>query len=80
MKCHYTHDYNGNRFLLPGCMGTAAFGIHACTCRNKYSSFKQFEKQEYNISIKDKDNQIKDLENEVFRLKRLLRGIIKNKL
>lgn len=33
MKCHYTYDEEGNKILIPGCMGTAAMGIEHCTCR-----------------------------------------------
>lgn len=33
MKCHYSHDDEGNKFWFPGCMGGAVYGPRGCTCR-----------------------------------------------
>ena len=35
MKCHYTYTENGEKVLIPGCIGTAAMGIEHCTCLNR---------------------------------------------
>ena len=32
-KCRYILDEKSQKYvLLPGCIGTAAFGVHRCTC------------------------------------------------
>lgn len=76
MKCHYTYDENGNKILVPGCIGTAARGIEYCTCQN-VESFAEFEKQRYNDTMKALLNDNKELERENARLNRLIRKLLK---
>lgn len=50
MKCHYIKDESGHQILIPGCMGTAAFGIHRCTCEK--SQYKSKKKNVMKVKIK----------------------------
>ena len=76
MKCHYTYDPEVGKVLIPGCMGTAAFGIHRCTCASN-KSFSQFEKEVYNKILEEKNQEITDLEKEIIRLNRVLKNLLK---
>ena len=58
MGCHYINDPEAGRVLIPGCMGTAALGLHRCTCYNG--------KGKYKLTPEEK---IKELEEEVKALK-----------
>ena len=64
MKCHYIYDKQVGKILIPGCMGTAVYGVERCTCRNESHSPKN-----------EKDVLIKELEKENARLNRVLRRV-----
>lgn len=32
-KCHHIHVDGVGKVLIPGCLGSAIYGPHACTCR-----------------------------------------------
>ncbi len=36
-RCRYIHDKVAGRVFIPGCMGAAALGPHACTCNARES-------------------------------------------
>lgn len=75
MRCHYVYEKDG-RFLIPGCWPVVmSDNMRDCSCNEHNLTFKQFEKQEYNNAIKEKDRQIKELEKELFRLNRILKRI-----
>ena len=67
MKCHWATDDDGTRFWLPGCMGSAAIGPHACTCRPARPP----------KAPDPKDQLIKELEADNARLNRLLYNLLK---
>jgi len=76
-KCHYVYDKKYGKVLIPGCYGTAFHypNMNYCTCRDFPETFKEFEKQEYNKILSEKQQYIKELEKEVFRLTRILRKV-----
>lgn len=67
MKCHWATAPDGTRYFYFGCMGAAALGHHACTCR-PYRPPKEPD---------PRDTLIKDLEAENARLNRLLNQLLK---
>lgn len=68
MKCHYTHDKEVGKVLIPGCMAVAnSNDINDCCCVKTYD---QFEKERYNQILKSKNDEIKELEDEIRRLKK----------
>ena len=77
MKCHYIYTETGEKVLIPGCMGTAAMGIEHCTCRFEKSP-AQFEREQYNETIKVLKQVIKDLESEIAYLNRIIKKLTKN--
>lgn len=77
MKCHYIYTETGEKVLIPGCMGTAAMGIEHCTCRIEKSP-AQFEREQYNETIKVLKQEIKDLESENAYLNRIIKKLTKN--
>lgn len=77
MKCHYIYTETGEKVLIPGCMGTAAMGIEHCTCRFEKSP-AQFEREQYNETIKVLKQEIKDLESENAYLNRIIKKTDKN--
>ena len=77
MKCHYIYQDDRFRVLIPGCMGTAAMGIEHCTCRFEKSP-AQFEREQYNETIKVLKQEIKDLESENAYLNRIIKKLTKN--
>lgn len=72
----YLHG-NRRKVLIPGCMGTAAMGIEHCTCRFE-KSFAQFEREQYNETVKALKQEIKDLESENAYLNRIIKKLTKN--
>ena len=70
MKCHYIYTETGEKVLIPGCMGTAAMGIE--------QSFAQFEREQYNETVKALKQEIKDLESENAYLNRIIKKLTKN--
>ncbi|WP_229033852.1 MULTISPECIES: hypothetical protein [Bacteroidales] len=58
-------------------MGTAAMGIEHCTCRFEKSP-AQFEREQYNETIKVLKQEIKDLESENAYLNRIIKKLTKN--
>lgn len=78
MKCHYIYTEDGEKVLIPGCMGTAAMGIENCTCRSE-KTFAEFERERYNETIKALRQEVKDLESENTYLNRIIKKLTKNK-
>lgn len=80
MKCHYTYDEKAGKVLIPGCIGTAAHGdIAFCTCRDKAESFEQFEREEFNRILNEKNREIQLLEQEVAYYNRQLKKILEKR-
>ncbi len=73
MRCHYTYDKEAGKVWIPGCY-SGIYDPANCCCSK---SFKQFERDEFNQTIKAKDKEIKDLEGEVFRLERVIKKLLK---
>lgn len=81
MRCHYTYDEEAGKVLIPGCMGTAAHGdIAFCTCRGEVETFEQFEREEFNRLLRDRDERIRALEKEVAFYNRQLRKVLEKRL
>ncbi len=78
MKCHYIYTEDGEKVLIPGCMGTAAMGIENCTCRSE-KTFAAFERERYNETVKVLRQEVKDLESENAYLNRIIKKLTKNK-
>lgn len=66
MKCHYIYDPEVGKVLIPGCCGSAVYGIHRCTCRQTGPP-------------EPRDELIKELEGENARLNRLIKNLLKSK-
>lgn len=80
MKCHYIYTEQGEKVLIPGCMAVAVSGcMEDCTCRNE-KTFAQFEREEYNKTVKALRKEIKDLEKENAYLNRIIKKITKKKV
>lgn len=78
MKCHYIYTEDGEKVLIPGCMGTAAMGIENCTCRSE-KTFAAFERERYNETVKVLRQEVKDLESENAYLNRIIKKLTKKK-
>lgn len=79
MKCHYIYTEQGEKVLIPGCMAVAVSGdMQDCTCRSE-KTFAQFEREEYNKTVKALRQEIKDLESENAYLNRIIRKLTKHK-
>ena len=76
MKCHYTYTEDGEKVLIPGCMGTAAMGIEHCTCRSDITP-KSFGIELYNKTANALRAEIKELEHENAYLNRIIKKIHK---
>lgn len=65
MNCHYTYDSETNqKVLIPGCMSVVhSNDINDCCCGDL--SFNAFENQRYNELISQRNETIKELQNEV---------------
>ena len=74
MKCHYTYTENGEKVLIPGCIGTAAMGIEHCTCRSENPP-ACFERKRYNKTVNALRAEIKELERENACLNRMIKKI-----
>lgn len=73
MKCHFVYYEDAGNVLIPGCWGTVhSNDIRDCYCRNEVIP-RQFEKQIFNDQMKEKLKEIKELEKEVARLRRILK-------
>lgn len=80
MKCHYIYTEQGEKVLIPGCMAVAVSGrMEDCTCRSE-KTFAQFEREEYNKTVKALLSEIKDLEKENAYLNRIIKKITKKKV
>lgn len=76
MKCHYIYDKEVGKVLIPGCWDVVLSNdMSLCSCRTEIKTFAQFEKQEYNKILNEKQSQIKELEKEVARLNRILKRV-----
>ena len=65
MKCHYIYTEDGLKVLIPGCMAVAVSGdIQDCTCRNELTE-RQFERKEYNDTVKALEKRVDDEINRV---------------
>lgn len=80
MKCHYIYDKKYGKVLIPDCPAVIYSGdMSRCTCRDRPpETFEQFEKKEYNEKLREKNKQIKELEQEVFQLYRIIRKLTKS--
>lgn len=79
MKCHYIYTEQGEKVLIPGCMAVAVSGdMQDCTCRSE-KTFAQFEREQYNKTVKALRQEIKDLESENAYLNRIIRKLTKHK-
>ena len=79
MKCHYIYTEQGEKVLIPGCMAVAVSGdMQDCTCRSE-KTFAQFEREDYNNTVKALRQEIKDLESENAYLNRIIRKLTKHK-
>ena len=79
MKCHYIYTEHGEKVLIPGCMAVAVSGdMQDCTCRSE-KTFAQFEREDYNKTVKALRQEIKDLESENAYLNRIIRKLTKHK-
>lgn len=79
MKCHYIYTEQGEKVLIPGCMAVAVSGdMQDCTCRSE-KTFAQFEREEYNKTVKALRQEIKDLESENAYLNRIIKKLTKHK-
>ena len=76
MKCHYIYEAKIGKVLIPGCMGTAAMGIHNCTCRPD-PPYSSFERERYNETVKALRADKKELEQENARLNRIIKKLLK---
>lgn len=74
MKCHYIYTEDGEKVLIPGCIGTAAMGIEHCTCRSEISP-ASFERELYNKTVNALRTEIKELEHENAYLNRIIKKI-----
>ena len=71
MRCHYINAKGVGKVLIPGCMAVAVSNdISMCTCHP--TSFKTFEKQQYNEEVNRLKKIIKELEEENEYLLKLL--------
>lgn len=61
MNCHYIRDKKVGKVLIPGCIGTAVFGIDRCTC--------------HNVGSKSIEERISNLEIEINSLKKELKKL-----
>ena len=46
--CHYVKGFNGERVLIPGCMGAAVKGKDGCTCnygKHQKDKLEELEKR-----------------------------------
>ena len=79
MKCHYIYTEQGEKVLIPGCMAVAVSGdMQDCTCRSE-KTFAQFEREDYNNTVKALRQEIKDLESENAYLNRIIKKLTKHK-
>ena len=40
-SCHHIYDAEAGRVLIPGCMGTAVYGLSGCTCPRRSAGEKR---------------------------------------
>ena len=82
MRCHHITDPEVGKVLIPGCMAGAIYGPDRCTCKSHYHSdmtHLEFEKKAYNDTLKAKNEVIRDLEQSVKSLSRMLRRLVYSK-
>lgn len=61
MNCYYIFDEIAGKVLISHCYSMVhSNDIADCTCK---TSYRTFEKKEYNLIIKDLQNQIKNLKS-----------------
>ena len=64
MKCHYIYE-DGMKVLIPGCYGTAIYGLRRCCCRNERPKKEPDQR----------DKLIVELETENARLNRIIKKL-----
>lgn len=75
MKCHYIYDKEAGKVLIPNCWGTVhSDDIRDCICP-AYTTFKGFERKEFNEKLNEQKKVIEELEKEIFRLNRILKRV-----
>lgn len=77
MRCHYTYDKKVGKILIPGCWGSVIYGIEQCTCRNSPTTYKEYERDQYNQKVSELRMEIKDLEKYNASLQRIIKRLIK---
>lgn len=61
-------------------MGVAVHqNMHYCTCRSEYQSWERFENKQYQSALKEKEEQIKELETVNAQLNRVIKNLLKHK-
>lgn len=77
MKCHYIYTEQGEKILIPYCWAVIHSGdMRDCTCRSE-KSFRQFEREQYNETVRELRSEIRDLERENASLYRIIRKLTK---
>lgn len=73
MKCHYIYTENGEKVLIPECWPVVlSYDISQCICRDK-KTVADFEREQYNETVKHLRQEIKDLKQEIDYLNRILK-------
>lgn len=79
MKCHYIYTENVKKVLIPECWPVVlSYDMSQCICRDK-KTFSDLERKEYNKTVKDLQDEIKDLEQENAYLNRIIKKLIKGR-
>lgn len=77
MKCHYTY-HDGDKILIPYCWPVVHTNdMKNCQCRTGNKTFAQFQKEDYNKILQEKEKNIIDLEKENARLNRIIKKLTK---
>lgn len=81
MRCHYIYIKNKKnskplKVLIPSCIGVGVYNDMAyCTCRKEQQTFKEFERELFNIEVKKNRQEIKELEKENAILWRMIKKL-----
>lgn len=79
-KCRYIYDKEFGKVLIPECWAVVNSGdMSRCTCRSYCKTEVQFEREEFNNILSQKNKEIKELEKEVASLNRIIKNLIKRK-
>jgi hypothetical protein len=84
MRCYFVWDeVTKQKILIPGCYGSAHW-IHLndtshCCCPKPEKTFKKFEKEEYNKTIRQLADDLQYLKKEYNSILRILQKLNKNR-